>query len=97
MANVVELHPKPPVTAHYREIKSFTDPNDDGVFRVVLASEDERPGVVHVMLIGENCAEILDTYRDTETGRCMANIVGTAAEKAVFYSTFYGEPENGVP
>lgn len=93
MGDLIPLHAKPPVTSHYREIRCFNDPNDDGPFRVVLASEDERPGVVHVMLIGDSCAEVLDTYRDTETGRSMANIVATAVEKAVFFATFYGEPD----
>lgn len=90
MGDLIQLHASTPVSAHYREIKSFTDANDDGAFRVILASEDEKPGIVHVMLIGEGCVEVLDSYRDTETGRSMANIVGIAAEKAAFFTSFYG-------
>lgn len=90
MGDLIQLPTKPPITAHYREVKSFTDANDDGPFRVVLATEDEKPGVIHVMLIGDACLEILDSYRDTEAGRNLARIVGEAAEKAVFFSTFYG-------
>lgn len=94
MADIINLPARTsPVVSRYCEITSYTavsGDQDDPEFRVVLASEDERPGVVHVVLLGDGCIETLETFRDTEAGRAAAKMIGEAVDKALFYSVFYG-------
>lgn len=90
MGDIITLPSQRGVTvSHYEEIRSYTAPDDEAEFRIVLASEAERPGVIHVVLLGHSCIEVLETFRDTEAGHAAAKMVGEAADKALFYSVFY--------
>lgn len=97
MADIITLHPPGgTVAVRYHEVASYTaksDDPDDSEFRVVLASEDGRPDVVHVILLGDGCIEVLETFRDTEAGRAAAKMVGEAVDKALFFSVFYGRED----
>lgn len=77
-------------TAPYREIKSYTEAKDDGP-RVVLASEDGKPTILHVMVVTKSLSEVISTVNDTVGGKALADAIGEAADKAILYAVVYGD------
>lgn len=91
MDNVINFPASGPITDRYREMKSYTEQGED--MRILLATKDGDDTAVHITLLGDGFFEVIASYANTETGRAIADAIGAACDKTLFYSAIYGDEE----